>query len=168
MLLQEVRWRQHRYVIIPHAIDPVQLRKNKEVYGGHAPTLCSMCIVQFRVLELGNNELRVFCYGGEKSWNRIWSSLLFNVNSDGEEFKLVVGENASVLMEQFNNERSLFESWWQTDVTYQKHITVAPYASSCVGLTYHGSLSVSCSVIIKETGKRSCAVVSCNQTTVCI
>ena len=117
-----------------------------------------MCIVQFTVSELSSNKPRVFCYGGEKSWNRIWSSLLFTVNSDGEEFKLVVGENVSVLMEQFKNEWSLL-SWWQTDVTYQKHITIAPYASSCVGLTYHGSSSVSCSVIIKETGKRSCAVV---------
>ena len=127
-----------------------------------------MCIVQFRVSELSNNEPIVFCYDGEKSWSRIWSSLQFNVNSDSEEFKLVVRENASVLMEQFNNEWSLFESWWQTDVTYQKHIAVAPYASSCVGLTYHGSLPINCSVIIKETGKRSCAVVSCSQTTVCI
>ena len=127
-----------------------------------------MCIVQVRVSEVSSNELRVFCYDGEKSWSRIWSSLQFTVNSDSEEFKLVVGENASVLMEQFNNERSLFESWWQTDVTYQKHIAVAPYASSCVGLTYHGSSSVSCIVILKETGEGSCAVVSCSQTTLCM
>ena len=105
------------------------------------------------IKDISKDKPHIFCYDGENSWSRIWSSLQFTVNSKVEEFKLEVGENASVIMEQFNSE---WWNWWSSDVTYQKHITLPPYSSSCVGLTYHGSSSpVSCTVSMKETGKSS-------------
>lgn len=111
------------------------------------------------IADISKVKLAIFCYDGENSWSRIWSNLQFTVTSTAEEFKLDIGDNASVIREQFNNE---WWNWWPTDVTYQKHITIPPYGNSCVGLTYHGSASsVNCTVGIRETGKSSSDHMSC-------
>ena len=97
----------------------------------------------------------MFCYEGEKSWSRIWSSLEFIVYSKAEEFKLDVNDNASVLEEQFNSWWSLWPLWSSDSDAYQKNITISPYGKSCVGLSYHGSTTpLTFTAVLKEHGKR--------------
>ena len=97
----------------------------------------------------------MFCYEGEKSWSRVWSSLEFIVYSKAEEFKLDVNDNASVLEEQFNSWWSLWPLWSSDSDAYQKNIMIAPYGKSCVGLSYHGSSApLTITVGLKEHGER--------------
>lgn len=105
-------------------------------------------------VRINHKELAVFCYKGEKSWSRIWSSLEFTVNSTAEEFKLNVNDNASVLEEQFNSWWSLWSLWGSDSDTYQKNIMIPRYGKSCVGISYHGSTApLTFNVVLKEHGK---------------
>ena len=114
------------------------------------------------MFKINPNNLIVFCYEGEKSWSRIWSSLEFIVHSKAEEFKLDVNNNASVLQERFHSWWPLWPPWGDNSDTYQKNIVVSPYGKSCIGLSYHGAATPHGSVILKENGKSlECVSITC-------
>ena len=105
-------------------------------------------------LTVGKNRLTVYCYGGDKSWSRVWSTLEFVVQSKADEFKLSVNDNATVLEEEFD---SWFNWWppWSNEDTYEKSVMIPPYGKTCVGLSYKGSLNtVNATVVLKEHGER--------------
>jgi len=90
----------------------------------------------------------------------MWSYLEFVVISEAEEFHLDVGENATTLTERYSG-----NSWSWSSLTdfagitkeatnYQKRTTIAPYDTTCVGVSYHGSLDgAQFSVELRETGQ---------------